>query len=98
MPFLRNWKSDKLYNLSKIYLDDSITSETNLLNDGIRKARIASLLAPNDSLKKENYLELLYRLKPTEALLIWSDTYPNKVALYDKKVQLTRRCGNSFRY
>ena len=92
MPFLRNWKSDKLYNLSKIYLDDSVTNETNLLSDGIRKARIASLLAPNDSLKKENFLKLLYRLKPTEALLIWSDTYADKVALYDKKIQLTRRC------
>ena len=84
MPLLRNWKSEKLFNLSKVYLDDSITSETNLLNDGIRKARIASLLAPNDSLKKENYLELLYRLKPTEALLIWSDTYPKKLPYTQK--------------
>ena len=75
MPYLRNWKSDKLYNLSKVYQDPSITNESNLLQDGVRKARIATLLDPSNREKADNFIKLLFRVEPTEALLMWSDLF-----------------------
>ena len=92
MPFLRNWKSNKLYNLSKVYLDQSITNSSDLLKDGIRKARIASLLAPSDELKKDNYLNLLYRLEPTKAIFNWSDSLPDIDKYSNKKIDLINKC------
>jgi len=92
MPMIRNWKSNKLYNLSKIYQDESITNEPALLQDGLRKARISTLLAPSDENKKNNYLTLLYRLEPTEAILNWSDSYSSPSANSDEKIKLIERC------
>ena len=97
LPYLRIWKSDKLFNLSKVYQDESISNETNLLSDGLNKARIASLLDPNSSDKTENFLKLLYRLKPTEALISWSDSLPNKSEFVDDKIELLRKCLRTLR-
>ena len=48
---------NKLLELSKVYHDESIGTESDLLAEGVRKARIASLLNPdNDSTKKIFYL------------------------------------------
>ena len=92
MPYLRNWKSDKLYNLSKVYQDESITNESNLLQDGVRKARIATLLDPNNKEKADNFIKLLFRVEPTEALLMWSDLFINIHEPNDEKLELVRKC------
>ena len=97
MPYLRNWKSNKLYNLSKIYQDESITNESNLLEDGVRKARIATLLNSQDEAKKENFLKLLFRLEPTEALLIWSDSIPGTQDRNDQMIELVRKSLKTLR-
>ena len=97
MPLLRNWKSEKLFNLSKVYLDQSIENESDLLKDGIRKARIASLLAPKDGAKKENYLQLLYRLEPIQAIVFWSDESPHLAQYNEKKKALIKKCLHTLR-
>ena len=97
MPYLRNWKSDKLYNLSKVYQDESISNESNLLQDGVRKARIAALLEPNNTTKKENFIKLLFRMEPAEALLMWSDSLSNMQTPTDKKLELVRKCLTTLR-
>ena len=97
MPYLRNWKSDKLYNLSKVYQDESITNESNLLQDGVRKARIATLLDPNNKEKADNFIKLLFRVEPTEALLMWSDLFINIHEPNDEKLELVRKCLDTTR-
>ncbi len=72
MPYLKEWKSKQLLGLSKVYQDESISNESNLLQDGVRKARIASLLDPQDFSTRENFLSLLYRSNPAEALQRWA--------------------------
>ena len=54
LPHLRNWKSKKLHQQSMVYLDDTIDDTSGLLKDGVRKARIAHLLAPNDPSTLDN--------------------------------------------
>jgi ABC-type uncharacterized transport system ATPase subunit len=97
LPYLRIWKSDELFNLSKVYQDESISNETNLLSEGLKKARIANLLDPNNPGKTENFLKLLYRLKPTEALISWSDSFPNRSEFIDNKIELLRKCLKTLR-
>ena len=48
LPKIRNWKSAKLFNQSKIYLDETIDNAGGLLNEGVRRGRIAHLLNPYD--------------------------------------------------
>ena len=72
IPHLKKWKSNKLLNLSKVYHDESISTESDLLAEGVRKARIASLLDPNNDSTRENFLSLLFRFKPSQALQKWS--------------------------
>ena len=71
-------KSNQLLNLSKVYKVESIGNESNLLKDGVRKARIANLLDPENQETEENFLELLYRSNPTEALQKWSKNLDNQ--------------------
>jgi hypothetical protein len=49
MPSLRKWKSSKMLFQSKVYLDESIADASDLLEDGIRKAKLASLLDPENN-------------------------------------------------
>ncbi|MBT5915799.1 MAG: hypothetical protein HOH60_05530, partial [Opitutae bacterium] len=72
MPKVREWKSNQLLQLSKVYQDESISNESNLLEDGVRKARIAHLLSPYNLATRENFIQLLFRSNPTEALQKWS--------------------------
>ena len=65
LPHAKKWKSNKLLELSKVYHDESIGTESDLLAEGVRKARIASLLNPDSDSTKENFLSLLFRLKPS---------------------------------
>jgi len=90
-PFLRKWKSNQLLNLSKVYHDESISNESNLLEDGVRKARIASLLDPSNRETKENFLKLLFRSKPTDALQIWASIFYDSTSLEEDRMKLLNR-------
>ena len=72
MPNIRLWKSQKLTQQTKVYHDESIDNVGGLLKEGVRKAKIAHLLSPNNKEVEENYLMLLYRIEPVKALMEWS--------------------------
>ena len=88
---LKKWKSNKLLELSKVYHDESIGTESDLLAEGVRKARIASLLNPDSDSTKENFLSLLFRLKPSEALRKWSQIANANTAIEDDRAILLKR-------
>lgn len=79
LPYLKNWKSQRLHSLSKVYLDETIDNAGGLLDEGVRKARIAHLLAPEDTQTLDNYLQLLYRTNPGQALAHWSQLLAGKL-------------------
>ena len=91
MPYLRQWKSNQLLHLSKVYQDESISNESNLLGDGVRKARIAHLLDPSNLETRENFIELLFRSKPTEALQKWARIISTEEGTEERKVNLLKR-------
>ena len=72
LPKIRDWKSAKLFNQSQIYLDESIDNAGGLLDDGVRKGKIAHLLKPDDRETLYNYVRLQFRTNPSKALLQWS--------------------------
>ncbi|MED5282079.1 MAG: hypothetical protein VYA10_11405 [Verrucomicrobiota bacterium] len=91
LPYLRNWKSKKLHQQSMVYLDNTIDDSSGLLKDGVRKARIAHLLAPNDPSTLDNYLLLLFRTKPAQALIRWSQILsPNQSSIEERAILLDR--------
>lgn len=91
IPILKKWKANQLLELSKVYQDESITNESNLLDDGVRKARIANLLAPYNSEIEENFLSLLFRSQPIEALKKWASiNAQNKTPDEEKKAKLLK--------
>ena len=55
-----------------MYLDSSIDNAGGLLESGVRKARIALLLNPKSKDAEENYLNLLFKVEPLEALVLWA--------------------------
>ena len=57
---------------SQVYLDEKIGSSPELIQEGIRKAKVAYLLDTKNSKSYENYLNLLYLDSPSEALIQWS--------------------------
>ena len=79
LPYFKNWKSQRLHSLSKVYLDESIDNAGGLLDEGVRKARIAHLLAPENTQTLDNYLQLLYRTNPGQALAHWSQLLAGKL-------------------
>ena len=56
---LKELKGNRLLFQSKVYLDSSIDNAGGLLASGVRKARIALLLNPQNGEAEENYLNLL---------------------------------------
>lgn len=72
LPKIRNWKSAKLLDQSKIYLDETIDNAGGLLDEGVRRGRIAHLLNLDDEETLYNYIRLQFRTDPAEALLKWS--------------------------
>lgn len=81
LPKIRVWKSEQLFNQSKIYLDETIDNAGGLLNDGVRKGRIAHLLNPADQEVLLNYVRLHFRTDPSQALLAWSSALRNDNSL-----------------
>ena len=72
LPKIRDCKSAKLFKQSQIYLDESIDNAGGLLDDGVRKGKIAHLLNPGDRKTLYNYVRLQFRTNPSKALLKWS--------------------------
>ena len=77
LPKIRNWKSAKLFQQSKIYLDENIDNAGGLLDEGVRRGRIAHLLNPEDQETLFNYVRLQFRTIPAQALLKWSSALQN---------------------
>ncbi|MGA1116305.1 MAG: hypothetical protein ACO3UY_07480, partial [Opitutales bacterium] len=87
LPKIRNWKSAKLFNQSKIYLDETIDNAGGLLDEGVRRGRIAHLLNPGDQETLYNYVRLQFRTNPAQALLQWSSAL-QKIDDLDKRSEL----------
>ena len=77
LPKIRNWKSAKLFQQSKIYLDENIDNAGGLLDEGVRRGRIAHLLNPGDQETLYNYVRIQFRTNPAQALLKWSSALQN---------------------
>ena len=91
LPAIRNWKSAKLYQQSKIYLDETIDNAGGLIEEGARRGRIAHLLNPNDQEILFNYVRLQYRTNPAKALLKWSVALEN-ITDVEKRSELLQKC------
>ncbi len=91
MPHLRAWKSGKLLLQSKVYLDESVEEESGLLEDGVRKAKFAFLLDPENEETFENYNLLLFRTNPSLALKNWSSDLDNHGDEVEKRIKLFDR-------
>lgn len=72
LPKIKIWKSKQLFNESKVYRNVKIGNEGGLLLDGVRKARIAHLMNPLNVEIHNNYLEMLFRTNPEDAIMKWS--------------------------
>ena len=90
LPKIRNWKSAKLFQQSKIYLDETIDNAGGLLDEGVRRGRIAHLLNPGDQETLYNYIRLQFRTNPAQALLKWSVAIKNVDDL-EKRSELLNR-------
>ena len=73
VPYIKRWKANQFLYQSQVYLDEKIGSSPELIKEGIRKARVAHLLNPNDDKSYQNYLELLFLENPAKALNLWSN-------------------------
>jgi hypothetical protein len=87
LPKIRHWKSAKLFHQSKIYLDETIDNAGGLLDEGVRRGRIAHLLHPEDPETLYNYVRLQFRTDPAKALVRWSAALRNIEDL-DKHTEL----------
>ena len=96
LPHFKKWKSQRLLFQSKVYLDSSIDNAGGLLQDGVRKARVAHLLDPKNQEAEENYLLLLFRIDPTKALQQWSNSSLLKNSEI-RKSKLLKKCLNVLR-
>ena len=86
-------KGNRLLYQSKVYLDSSIDNAGGLLESGVRKARIALLLNPKNKDAEENYLNLLFKVEPLEALVLWSKSPLVHNDLEEKNI-LLEKCLN----
>ena len=86
-------KGNRLLYQSKVYLDSSIDNAGGLLESGVRKARIALLLNPQNKDAEENYLNLLFKVEPLEALVLWSKSPLVHNDLEEKNI-LLEKCLN----
>ena len=73
VPHIKRWKAAQLLFQSQVYLEPKIGSSEELIKEGVRKARVAYLLNPDDTESYNNYLNLLYLDQPAKALSLWSE-------------------------
>ena len=69
LPKIRVLKSAKLFQQSKIYLYETIDNAGGLLDEGVRRARIAHLLDRGNQEVLFHYIRLRFRTSPAHALL-----------------------------
>ena len=91
LPKIRNLKSAKLYQQSKIYLDETIDNAGGLLDEGVRRGRIAYLLNPNNEETLYNYVRLQFRTDPAQALLKWQDEKDARGTAYKRVTRFANR-------
>jgi tetratricopeptide (TPR) repeat protein len=77
VPYIKRWKANQFLYQSQVYLDEKIGSSPELIGEGIRKARVAYLLNPNDPQSYQNYLDLLFLEDPAKALNLWTKLVDN---------------------
>ena len=58
-------------------MDETIDNAGGLLDEGVRRGRIAHLLNPGDQETLYNYIRLQFRTNPAQALLKWSVAIKN---------------------
>ena len=95
VPYIKRWKANQFLYQSQVYLDEKIGSSPELIGEGIRKARVAHLLNPNDSQSYQNYLELLFLEDPAKALNLWAnlvDNSENGILLGNSVLTKSLRC------
>jgi hypothetical protein len=97
MPYLREWKSNKMLLQSKVYLDESIDERSGLLDDGVRKAKIAFLLNPENKETFENYNLLLFRANPSLALENWSANLINQGDETEERIKVFEKSLTTLR-
>ena len=78
-PKILSWKAAKLYNQSQVYLNQEINNIGGLLDDGVKKAKIAHLLDLHDEKFLFNFLRLQFKTVPAQALVGWSKALHGKV-------------------
>jgi len=78
LPKIRVWKSNILFQQSKIYLDETIDNAGGLLDEGVGRGRLAHLLNPSNQEVLLNYIRLRFRTHPAQALLLWSKALGNE--------------------
>lgn len=78
LPQIRVWKSNILFQQSKIYLDETIDNAGGLLDEGVSRGRLAHLLNPSNQEILLNYIRLRFRTHPAQALLVWSKALENE--------------------
>ena len=90
---IKQLQSKRLLFQSKVYLDSSIDNASGLLENGVKKGRIAMLLDPYNEEAQDNYVSLLFRTDPVKAVIQKSnsDLLKNNHLEQDK---LLRKCLN----
>lgn len=78
LPQIRVWKSNILFQQSKIYLDETIDNAGGLLDEGVSRGRLAHLLNPSNQEILLNYIRLRFRTHPAQALLVWAKALENE--------------------
>ena len=91
LPKIRVLKSAKLFQQSKIYLDETIDNAGGLLDEGVRRARIAHLLDRGNQEVLFHYIRLRFRTSPAQALLQWSDALKGSQDL-GNRTELFSKC------
>jgi hypothetical protein len=92
LPIIRKWKAEKLVKDSEMFKSESLTNTTGLLDAGIHKAKIATLLLPEEVNVARNYVELLTRTAPLEAILEWQKIMRLKGANAEDREMLVLHC------
>ncbi|MDA9962504.1 hypothetical protein N9D63_06425 [Opitutales bacterium] len=92
LPIIRKWKAEALVNNSEMFKSESLTNTTGLIDAGIHKAKIATLLLPEDVNVARNYVELLTHTAPLKAILEWQKIMPLKGANAEDREMLVLHC------
>ena len=92
LPIIRKWKAETLVKDSEMFKSENLANTTGLLDAGILKAKIAMLLLPEDVKVARNYVELLTRTAPLQAILEWQKIMQLEGANAEDREMLVLHC------